>query len=174
MFLEMPSNNFANLKPLVSIELTTYVILHPTVEKYRNCKPATEANDAQKSADPLINLDSEYSLPQTSFQFPVLLLWDGEGWLKKPTQLLKWLSKHVWTNRLHTHLSPQPTMSGLNRASDPQLEETSRCQLNNGGFQEDGVHWMENIGLCCCCFFLYYSLGPSSFIPLITNQAFLW
>lgn len=145
MFLEMPSNNFANLKPLVSIELTTYVILHPTVEKYRNCKPATEANDAQKSADPLINLDSEYSLPQTSFQFPVLLLWDGEGWLKKPTQSLKWLSKHVWTNRLHTHLSPQPTMSGLNRASDPQLEETSRCQLNNdtpgGRGSLNGKYW---------------------------------
>ncbi|XP_016423068.1 RNA transcription, translation and transport factor protein [Sinocyclocheilus rhinocerous] len=28
------------------------------VEKYRNCKPITEASDVQKSADPLINLDS--------------------------------------------------------------------------------------------------------------------
>ncbi|KTF93155.1 hypothetical protein cypCar_00007485 [Cyprinus carpio] len=28
------------------------------VEKYRNCKPVTEASDVQKSADPLINLDS--------------------------------------------------------------------------------------------------------------------
>lgn len=28
------------------------------VEKYRNCKPMKEANDAQKPADPLINLDS--------------------------------------------------------------------------------------------------------------------
>lgn len=29
------------------------------VEKYQVCKPVTEANDVQKSADPLINLDSD-------------------------------------------------------------------------------------------------------------------
>ncbi|XP_030637904.1 RNA transcription, translation and transport factor protein [Chanos chanos] len=29
------------------------------VEKYRNCPPATEANNAQKAADPLINLDTD-------------------------------------------------------------------------------------------------------------------
>lgn len=164
MFLDFLPNKFDNLRPLVCIALTAYAIFPPTVEKYRICKPVTEANDVQKSADPLINLDSEYSLPRPSSQSAVLL-WDGGGWLKKPAWALKWLSKHVRTNWLHTHLSSQPTMSGLNRASDPQLEEHSRCQLNDdtqgGQGSLNRKFWAPLL-----LFFLYYSLGLSSW--------FLW
>lgn len=164
MFLDFLPNSFDSFIPFVCIALTDYFIFPPTVEKYRNCKPVTETSDAQKSADPLINLDSEYSLPRTSFQSPVLLLWDGGGWLKKPAWGLKWLSKHVWTNWLHTHLSPQPTMSGLNWASDPQLEERSKCHewwhTGRTGFTERKI-----LG-SAVEFFFYYGLGLSSW--------FLW
>lgn len=53
-----------------------------TVEKYRNCTPAAEVNNAtQKPADPLINLDSEcfiLALSNNSLNLLSVSLWDSK------------------------------------------------------------------------------------------------